>query len=151
MATARAGYFPTEDADDKPGDRLLQNSERRPSIENRPASWNNPRGRRLRSGSRSTDSTSSDLETPNNPRKFISLGAFSLIVIGIAVMFLFGVCVGFYVRELQQDKPDFKKICGIEDEDDEKHKEAILRDKLAGYHESLVYYIRAKGINEFVQ
>ncbi|KAK3737315.1 hypothetical protein RRG08_067381 [Elysia crispata] len=147
MATAReVGYFP-EEAEARPGDRLLQASDRRLSIEYRPGQRDKPRVRpKSRSGS--TDSIISYVENPKRNRKFISLWVFSLIVIGIAAMFLLGVCVGFYVRELQTDKPDFKKICGVDDAD---MMEVKQRDRLGGYHESLAYYIRAKGISDFVE
>ncbi|RUS74618.1 hypothetical protein EGW08_017622, partial [Elysia chlorotica] len=148
MAAAGAGYFP-EDADAGLGDRLLQSSERTPSIQDRPASREKARPRpRSTSRSTSSGSSASDWENPKRPRKFMSLWVFTLIVIGVAVMFLLGVCLGFYVRELQTDKPDLKKICRAgEDEFDE----AKLQDRLTGYHESLTYYIRAKGISDFVQ
>ncbi|GFO48988.1 hypothetical protein PoB_007549300 [Plakobranchus ocellatus] len=143
MAAAREGYFP-EEADDRVGDRLLQNSDRQAFVEHRPSSRNRPRAR-SRSKSESSDS---DFGNPGKPRKFVSFWVFSLIVIGVAVMFLLGVCLGFYVRELQTDKPDLRKICGVTEP---KTKEAEMNDKLGGYHESLVYYIRAKGIRDFVE
>ena len=46
------------------------------------------------------------------------------------------------------DKPDFNKICGHEDKETV---EAEKHDRIAAYHESLVYYIRANGIRDFVE
>ncbi|CAG5131137.1 unnamed protein product, partial [Candidula unifasciata] len=75
----------------------------------------------------------------------ISMWSFSLIVIGLAVMFLVGICVGFYVRELQKGDPRVEEMCGST-----KKVQEIDYNKLGGLHETLVYYIRGEEIREFV-
>lgn len=119
---SRGDYFPVE-PEDRSSSRLLEENPV-PSPDDAAKSWGN----------------SGDTK----PTKLMSTWTFSLIIIGLAVMFLVGVCVGFYVRELQKSDPELEEICGTK-------KERVDYDKLGGFHESLVYYIRGEQTREFVR
>lgn len=121
MAT-RGNYFPV-DPEDRSSSRLLENN---PLVlsEDSPRSENND----------------------HKGQTCISMWSFSLIVIGLAVMFLVGVCVGFYVRELQKGAPQTDGVCGASQKMQE-----MDYSKLGGLHETLVYYIRGENIREFVR
>uniref|UniRef100_A0A0B7AZN7 Uncharacterized protein n=1 Tax=Arion vulgaris TaxID=1028688 RepID=A0A0B7AZN7_9EUPU len=95
----------------------------------------------------STDGTSMGRLNSHESKKqkCISMWTFSLIILGLSVMFLVGICVGFYVRDLQTDNLRVEDICG-----NKKKNQATDYDRLGSLHETLVYYIRGENIKEFV-
>lgn len=80
------------------------------------------------------------------PRRPLSVWTFSLVIIGLCVLFLLGFCLGFYVRESQSQitNIEFSKCDGVLQDDSE-------QSKLAALHEDIMYRIRGEHVLKFSQ
>ena len=79
------------------------------------------------------------------PPRGLSVWTFSLLVIGLCVLFLLGFCLGFYVRESQSAVDDILAECGKGHQDEEKD------TPLAAIHEDIMYRVRGEEIRQFME
>lgn len=79
------------------------------------------------------------------PRRGLSVWTFSLLVIGLCVLFLLGFCLGFYVRESQSSVDDILAECGEGRQDEKK------QTPLASIHEDIMYRVRGEDIRQFME
>ncbi|KAK7089950.1 hypothetical protein V1264_009823 [Littorina saxatilis] len=79
------------------------------------------------------------------PRRGLSVWTFSLLIIGVCVLFLLGFCLGFYVRESQSSVEDIVAKCREGQEDEEK------KTPLVEIHNDIMYRVRGEEIRQFMQ
>ena len=88
--------------------------------------------------------TSSSISSRNSkPKRWISGLSFSLIVIGVAIMFLLGVLVGFCLHDYQTEMPDPEELCA--------KPENPLERQAGDFHDLLIYRIRNTEVKKFVR
>lgn len=87
----------------------------------------------------------------NDPKKSnkcccIGFGPFSLLLLVLVIVFLVGVCLGFYVRESQVGQPNLNELCASYKKDNDWN-----INEFAAFHNTLVYSIMGENMTEFVK
>ncbi|CAL1546444.1 unnamed protein product [Lymnaea stagnalis] len=75
----------------------------------------------------------------------IGFGPLTVLILVLVIVFLLGVCLGFYVRESQVGRPDLNEVCKNYKRDDDWD-----NYQFGTFHETLVYSIRGENMTEFV-
>jgi hypothetical protein len=80
------------------------------------------------------------------PKRSLSVWTFSLVVIGLCVLFLCGFLLGFYVRESQSPSNDDVVFNCENVGKDDKNKVSLTT-----LHDDMMYRIRGDKVEEFLQ
>ena len=74
----------------------------------------------------------------NNWRKYFSV---YFVLIGFITLFLFGILVGFYVRESQK----VSSTC----DNEKQRKDGFDYDKVQSVHQNIMYYMSQKSVTDY--
>ncbi|KAH9509030.1 hypothetical protein Btru_048647 [Bulinus truncatus] len=93
-----------------------------------------------------TENSGTDVFTKEKKCCWLGFGPCSLLFLLLITMFLIGLFVGFYVKELDRENPSVTELC----QDVNKNTQDYDVTKFVSYHDTLVYSILGENIAKFV-